>query len=806
MNKVLLYIKDSDGTFQEVDLFEDETITVTSKIQDIRDVAKIFTDFSQSFTLPASKKNNKIFKHFYNYHISEGAFDARKKVDAIIDINYIPFREGKIFLNGVKMKDNAPFAYNITFFGDTVNLKDALGDDELSVLDLSAFNHDYDSDAVETGLTTGYFSDSIIYPLITHTKRLYFNSDTNHNSDTIIGDLSYHNGSISEAVALTFDDLKPAIKVTDIIDAIEAKTSYGLAFASGSANNFFESTAVSNLYLWLSKTKGILGGQEGNAESTKVLGDWRHNSSTDNVWDIDSSNGQNLSLDSSYFPYFQASVESRLTITPASTPASNLDIEYDIEMLVDGLVVSTVSGVKGTNALIHTESAADLLQQSSVVTFRVKSKQVLIFTPFLRTDVYNLDLSINDRGDYTCASQTVVSSIIVSDQMPKMKVIDFLTGLFKLFNLTAFIEQDRNDTNYGKIKVVTLDDFYDASSSTTFDVTKYVHSSETDIESTIPFSEIDFEYKEGKTLLMKQHKETFNDEFGNEEFMPTGVDRGKPYKVSVPFEHFKFERLIDEASSGIGKTQIQWGYSAGENFKPIENPKTGQPSANFEPILTAPMLFYGIRITNITDGEGINFNGTTHDDLLNYWKPSNTNETGTNDIDEYTENGTTTSTSSGKLVDSGKTFTTSITQNSDGNYDNYFVKNTNDTTLTKITAVDSDTTLSLVDDIFVSGENYIIYKAPEYTLNFDNEIDEWSFTDYGGQSNSLFKNFYKTYIEDAFNAKKRIFKLTAQLPNRVLLNYKLNDRFQVGDKVFTINSINTNLRTGESELELLNVL
>lgn len=806
MNKVLLYIKDSDGTFQEVDLFEDETITVTSKIQDIRDVAKIFTDFSQSFTLPASKKNNKIFKHFYNYHISEGAFDARKKVDAIIDINYIPFREGKIFLNGVKMKDNAPFAYNITFFGDTVNLKDALGDDELSVLDLSAFNHDYDSDAVETGLTTGYFSDSIIYPLITHTKRLYFNSDTNHNSDTIIGDLSYHNGSISEAVALTFDDLKPAIKVTDIIDAIEAKTSYGLTFASGSANNFFESTAVSNLYLWLSKTKGILGGQEGNAESTKVLGDWSKVASTDNVWDIDSSNGQNLSLDSSYFPYFQASVESRLTITPASTPASNLDIEYDIEMLVDGLVVSTVSGVKGTNALIHTESAADLLQQSSVVTFRVKSKQVLIFTPFLRTDVYNLDLSINDRGDYTCASQTVVSSIIVSDQMPKIKVIDFLTGLFKLFNLTAFIEQDRNDTNYGKIKVVTLDDFYDASSSTTFDVTKYVHSSETDIESTIPFSEIDFEYKEGKTLLMKQHKQTFNDEFGNEEFMPTGVDRGKPYKVSVPFEHFKFERLIDEASSGIGKTQIQWGYSAGENFKPIENPKTGQPSANFEPVLTAPMLFYGIRITNITDGEGINFNGTTHDDLLNYWKPSNTNETGTNDIDEYTENGTTTSTSSGKLVDSGKTFTTSITQNSDGNYDNYFVKNTNDTTLTKITAVDSDTTLSLVDDIFVSGENYIIYKAPQYTLNFDNEIDEWSFTDYGGQSNSLFKNFYKTYIEDAFNAKKRIFKLTAQLPNRVLLNYKLNDRFQVGDKVFTINSINTNLRTGESELELLNVL
>ena len=124
MNKVILYIKpitiingeQVEGDFQQVDLFEDETISVTSKIQDIRDISKVFTDFSQSFTLPASKKNNKIFKHFYNYYISEGAFDARKKLEAVLEINYIPFRRGKVFLNGVKMKNNKPYAYNITFF------------------------------------------------------------------------------------------------------------------------------------------------------------------------------------------------------------------------------------------------------------------------------------------------------------------------------------------------------------------------------------------------------------------------------------------------------------------------------------------------------------------------------------------------------------------------------------------------------------------------------------------------------------------------------------------------------------------
>ena len=61
MNKVILYIKDTYDEYQRVDLFDDETISVTSKIQDIKDVSKVFTDFSQSFTLPASKTNNKIF-------------------------------------------------------------------------------------------------------------------------------------------------------------------------------------------------------------------------------------------------------------------------------------------------------------------------------------------------------------------------------------------------------------------------------------------------------------------------------------------------------------------------------------------------------------------------------------------------------------------------------------------------------------------------------------------------------------------------------------------------------------------------
>ena len=68
--------------------------------------------------------------------------------------------------------------------------------------------------------------------------------------------------------------------------------------------------------------------------------------------------------------------------------------------------------------------------------------------------------------------------------------------------------------------------------------------------------------------------------------------------------------------------------------------------------------------------------------------------------------GTTTATTASKLVDSAATFTTSVEV---GN----IVVNTTDNTMTNITAIDSDTTLSVDDDIFTSGETYTVYKQAE---------------------------------------------------------------------------------------------
>ena len=58
MQELILYIKsgiqDTDQ-YVKVDLYKDEVVSLTSKIQDVRNIEKIFTDFTKSFTLPLDR-------------------------------------------------------------------------------------------------------------------------------------------------------------------------------------------------------------------------------------------------------------------------------------------------------------------------------------------------------------------------------------------------------------------------------------------------------------------------------------------------------------------------------------------------------------------------------------------------------------------------------------------------------------------------------------------------------------------------------------------------------------------------------
>lgn len=70
------------------------------------------------------------------------------------------------------------------------------------------------------------------------------------------------------------------------------------------------------------------------------------------------------------------------------------------------------------------------------------------------------------------------------------------------------------------------------------------------------------------------------------------------------------------------------------------------------------------------------------------------------------DSGTTDSTSADHLIQSGQNFETTIKVG-------MIVHNTTDDTFANVTAVNSDTDLTIDSDIIISGENYVIYKTPK---------------------------------------------------------------------------------------------
>jgi DUF4097 and DUF4098 domain-containing protein YvlB len=130
MIAVGLYIQDWDDKtnpgkqiWNRIELFSDEKISVNSSIQNVNDISKTFTDYSQTFVIPASKQNNKIFKHWYE-NSNDSGFSTLVKADAYIELDTIPFRTGKIQLESCNIKDNQPDSYSITFIGTLGTLKD----------------------------------------------------------------------------------------------------------------------------------------------------------------------------------------------------------------------------------------------------------------------------------------------------------------------------------------------------------------------------------------------------------------------------------------------------------------------------------------------------------------------------------------------------------------------------------------------------------------------------------------------------------------------------------------------------------
>jgi hypothetical protein len=571
-----------ESDYFRADLFEDESVVITDSLMNVKDIKKVFTPFSQQFNLPASKLNNKLFRHYENFNI-ENSFDARYRHDAIIKLNGIDYQKGKIQFKSVSLKDNKAHAYKVVFYGDAVELKEVLGDTKLSGLNYtSSLNFDYAEANIkdlftntDSNIISLFGSTDILVPNIHHSKNMrYTNAGY---KDNITG------------TELSWVDLKPAIRCRAIIEAINN------TFPQINLTGFFNSTSFSDVYMWLHKNEGFVSNAEEGGGTRISSNRFRNIDDSPNNFTFNAglSSGVTQDVRTLFWqppPYFNRfKIKAYVTTT---TPENftvriiNSFTNYTYatqDFSSSSGTVSVETDFIGSNQNYPFDITLEVEADSNItMTQRLEiTKKLYPFVGIVWTAVYDVD------------TPNVQNDFIISKQMPDIKVMDFLSGLFKMFNLVVF--KDGNDITVQKAS------FY-MNIGNKYDITKYVDISTSNVERLFPYKEMEFKFKSKKSFLVQFSDEIQGIPFAQESYPESGTEfDGSVYKVELPFEKMMYERLSNEDTGA--QTLIGQGAMLDKKF---------------EPTIGEPLLFCMVRQAN-TNNE-LTIDGTTP---THYRRPTN---------------------------------------------------------------------------------------------------------------------------------------------------------------------------------------
>lgn len=525
-----------------LDIFKDEDINITLNVQNIQDISKVFADYTQNFSVPASRVNNDLFKHYYNADVS-GGFSASQRQSATILINKETFREGSIELMSVNMQGSLPSSYEIVFYSAGVNLLDLFGEDELTDLDLSAYDHDYTGANVRTGLVSGLSSSNIIYPLISPNEKWYYDSQHQGTSNNI----AWHGNN--ETHGCNYYELKPAIRLARLIDAIESK--YSITFTS----DFFDSAEFTNLYMWCHRRKGYMMKDQENGFTARKI-------------DFISTTGTGFDLTTDNY-VVQAGISEfiwRYSITSTS--------DYQTHFFINGVYFTSRTH---SGSVTNVDLFVTQLQQGDKIQMRFSpapSGETVTISNILVSG-RQFDNPLIELWDASrTASESFTLSVDVSAQMPEQKVSDFIIGLTKMFNLAL------EATSSTAFTLEPLDNWY--AEGNQYDITNHTDIATRKVSKPELYRRIKLQHKLADSRLMNAFRLTNGGEAYGDIRADFTFDGGE-LDNQTTFELLRFEKLIDQDDS------VAVGFLIGTSIDKENKPYIG-----------APMIFYSNSTIDIT--------------------------------------------------------------------------------------------------------------------------------------------------------------------------------------------------------------
>lgn len=522
MIKIYVRPLDSNSKYTELDMFEGEVIEMNQINKSDENFDTVYSPFTKEFNVPATGHNIGALIHYFDTQYQK----TRKKIlGAVITLNGEEYKVGRVAINTSQYVERVSTSITLNFYTSISSLKDKVGNDKLTDLRYNVNSFIWNSENVYRNASGQIPNDDIIIPLISNRRAWNYKGGGS-------GDIFNDNNAITQ------DELRPAVRFSKIMDAV--LQNYGFDVECP----LFDRPEYQNLFVYLNNNssekdfsfpirivQNFVTARDGNTSTT-----------------IPYNNGIRITFNQTvggyHKCYTQIMFNNLLNVNTGAGWDDNLELEVRIVYAGDSERTFTFTEFQnGDNYSKAFTFELNPQEYGQMVTmyFTLKSEVPLscdsvrasVFT--YNQNTFNSFTSVSSNGNIMTNQST---NFDVSTTISNMKVTDFLSSFFKMFNIRV-IEQSSSDY---KMTWLTPQDIEDD----IIDLTKYVNWNEYEISAPIHYKEITFTHAENSMFRNKQYKATAaNKEFGAEIYVDEESDNSETFEVETAFQVMNYFELPD---------------------------------------------------------------------------------------------------------------------------------------------------------------------------------------------------------------------------------------------------------------------
>lgn len=473
----------------DIDMYDDVSSPLTFAIADIRTPDKRDGNFSKTIKVPSTKGNDIRFGHIFDLNIGTGTYNPNRKAPCTLYIDDVPQITGYLQLLNIEVDDKNEQVYNLTIRGNVSNIFQTLGDDELTDLDFSSFDHVLNRVNQKASFTNTY-TQGYCYPLID------YGFDNQYNEWKV-------------------EHILPAIFLRTYIDKIfsNAGFTYESTFfdstlfkkliipCTGERFKYTDAQIAARLFEAGMSTSQTINGIGGKVQFNTDVSDPANafNTAT-NRWTVPTTGYYNLIAD--------------INLNSSGTYLGSTAMPTYIEFRKNGS--TTPIGQAYSSAVNNVASTVNL---TTTNVYLVAGDYIEVYLRPFSASYSVMNWVVNTTSRFKNATPNVGlqagDTVTMNNTVPsKIKQKDLLLDVIRMFNL--YVDVDKNDSN--RLLIETRDEFY--SSGTTIDWTYKLDNSK--VLEIIPMGDLDFKtfkysYKEDKDYYNKKYFEDNLIQYGNRE-------------------------------------------------------------------------------------------------------------------------------------------------------------------------------------------------------------------------------------------------------------------------------------------------